>query len=144
MTRYIMIIIQFLYNKFSYEIKRRLLPFYILHIISVVLMAVLSEQYRQEIKDGKEANKAQNVLPAPFVDPEPSPVVATKKESASISNTEIEDETPLKIRRRFSPQDLIESSNEKTSVRRKRGISGKSQAVCETCSRREKISRRGR
>ena len=52
MTRYIMIIIQFLYNKFSYEIKRRLLPFYILHIISVILMAVLSEQYREELKAG--------------------------------------------------------------------------------------------
>ena len=52
MTSYIMIIIQFLYNKFSYEIKRRLLPFYILHIISVLVMVVQSESYRDELKHG--------------------------------------------------------------------------------------------
>lgn len=59
MTRYIMIIIQFLYNKFSYEIKRRLLPFYILHIVSVILMSVLSERYRDEFNLGHDKHGKQ-------------------------------------------------------------------------------------
>jgi len=49
-TRYIKIIIQFLYNKYSRDIKRKLLPFYIPHIISVLLMIYCSEQYRDDLK----------------------------------------------------------------------------------------------
>lgn len=56
MTRYIMIIIQFLYNKFSQEIKRKLLPFYILHIFAVILMIVFSEAYRDQESNESEGD----------------------------------------------------------------------------------------
>jgi hypothetical protein len=54
MTRYIMMIIQFLYNKYSYEIKRKLLPVYVIHIISVLLMIIFTEQYRDIAKAYKD------------------------------------------------------------------------------------------
>lgn len=59
MTRYIMIIIQFLYNKFSKEIQKKILPSYILHIVSLLLMLIFAEEYRDQEKLNEDEDKTQ-------------------------------------------------------------------------------------
>lgn len=62
MTRYVMIIIQFLYNKFSLKIKKRLLPIYLLHMASLLLMLYMHEIYREEIRKAKEESGGPDEL----------------------------------------------------------------------------------
>ena len=60
MTRYIMIIVQFLYNKFSKEIQKKILPSYILHIVSLLLMLYFAEEYRDQEKLNEDEDKTQS------------------------------------------------------------------------------------
>lgn len=46
MTPYIMIVIEFLYSKYSEKIMNRLMPPFMLHLVSVFFLVYLSEQER--------------------------------------------------------------------------------------------------
>ena len=47
MTPYIMIIIQFLYQKYSASIMTRLMPPFLFHLLSVIVLIFLSEMERE-------------------------------------------------------------------------------------------------
>ena len=46
MTPYIMIVIQFLYQKYSASIMTRLMPPFLIHLVSVIVLIFLSELER--------------------------------------------------------------------------------------------------
>jgi hypothetical protein len=49
MTPYIMIVIQFLYQKYSASIMTRLMPPFLIHLVSVIVLIFLSELERDEL-----------------------------------------------------------------------------------------------
>ena len=63
MTPYIMIVIQFLYQKYSASIMTRLMPPFLIHLVSVIVLIFLSELERDELiktGNGEEMQSEEN------------------------------------------------------------------------------------
>lgn len=56
MTPYVMIVIEFLYQKYSHNIMTRLMPPFLMHLIAVFVLIALSERERDQLFDEGQEN----------------------------------------------------------------------------------------